>query len=190
MNPPALDHLPQNLFFPTVTTNFLFPSGNLQMLERSPGHQLSRTAPSHSAIYIVIGLHHRSLMARGRAPRLSLSRGSAGQVNVDAPPAIFRFDEGGCSQQGRLYRSGGPSQSKDSHADATAIASEPSRMHTRTAKWTMQITIQNTRMAIAPIWRSQMFITPVTSVRSMYEDKHYTASPSPQFTIPKRGRNA
>ena len=55
---------------------------------------------------------------------------------VDAPPADFRFNEVGRSQQGRLIIDGGPSQSKNSHADAAAIASEPSRMHTRIAKWT------------------------------------------------------
>ena len=68
--------------------------------------------------------------------RVALSRGSAGQVDVDAPPANFRRDAVGHKRQGRLITCGGPSQSKDSHADAAAIASEPSRMHTRTAKWT------------------------------------------------------
>ena len=69
-----------------------------------------------------------------------MSRGSAGQVDVDAPPANFRRDAVGHKRQGRLITCGGPSQSKDSHADVAAIASEPSQMHTRTAKWTMQIT--------------------------------------------------
>ena len=95
-----------------------------------------------------------------------LSRGSAGQVDVDAPPANFRRDAVGRSRQVRLLRCGGPSQVEESHADAAAIVSEPSRMHTRTETVDKQITKQDTRMAIAPIWRSQMFITPVTSVRS------------------------
>ena len=38
--------------------------------------------------------------------------------------------------------------------------------NTRTEQWTIQVKKQDTRMAIAPIWRSQMFITSVTSVRS------------------------
>ena len=42
----------------------------------------------------------------------------------------------------------GPQQSKESHADAAVIASEPSRMHTRTAKWT---NVQNYRILA---WRS------------------------------------
>ena len=64
-----------------------------------------------------------------------LSRGSAGQVDVDAPPANFRRDAVGHKRQGRLITCGGPSQSKDSHADVAAIACEPSRMHSRTAQW-------------------------------------------------------
>ena len=95
-----------------------------------------------------------------------MSCGSTGQVDVDAPPASFRFKEVGRSRQVRLLRCGGPSQVEESRTDAAAIASEPSpdaHAHSTADK---QVTKQNTRMAIAPIWRSQMFITPVTSVRS------------------------
>ena len=56
--------------------------------------------------------------------------------NSDSPHAFFRFNEVGRSRQGRLFSSGGPSQSKESRTDVAAIASEPIRMHTRTAKWT------------------------------------------------------
>ena len=52
-----------------------------------------------------------------------------------SPPAKFRCDVVRRSRQGRLLRCGGPSQSKESHADTAAIASEPSRMHTRTTLW-------------------------------------------------------
>ena len=67
---------------------------------------------------------------------------------LDAPPANFRLDAVGRSRQGRLLRCGGPSQVEESHAEAAAIASEPSRMHTRTAKWTNS---QNYRILA---WRS------------------------------------
>ena len=65
-----------------------------------------------------------------------------------SPPAKFRCDAVGRSRQGRLLRCGGPSQSKESHVDIAAIASEPSRMHTRTVKWT---NVQNHRILA---WRS------------------------------------
>ena len=83
---------------------------------------------------------------------------------VDAPPANFRFSEAGRSRQGRLIIDDGPSQSKESCIDAAVIASEPNpdaRMHSTVDKTDYRI--QDTHMAIAPKWRSQMFITSVTS---------------------------
>ena len=85
--------------------------------------------------------------------------------NVDHPLRISDVAAVGRSRQGRLYNNGGPSRSKESTCSEAAIASEPIRMHTRTENWTHE-QITETRMAIAPIWRSQMFITSVTSVRS------------------------
>ena len=61
---------------------------------------------------------------------------------LDAPPANFRLDAVGRSRQGRLLRCGGPSQVEESHAEAAAIASEPSRRHSRTAKWTTLTELQ------------------------------------------------
>ena len=61
-------------------------------------------------------------------------------------------------------------------------------MHSHTVNWiNKQITY--TRMAIAPKWRSQVSITPVTSRQIKCMRKHnHTASPSPQFACPQRGR--
>ena len=67
---------------------------------------------------------------------LLVSREARIKWNSDSPHAFFRFNEVGRSQQGRLFSSGGPSQSKESCTDVAAIASEPIWMHTRTAKWT------------------------------------------------------
>ena len=108
---------------------------------------------------------------------------------LGAPPANFRSDEGGRSRQGRLYWCGGPSQVEESRTDAAAIASEPSRMHTRTAKWTSRLQkIQDTCMAIAPYGDRRCSSHLSHRSGQMYEDKHYTASLSPQFACPQRGR--
>ena len=109
-------------------------------------------------------------------------------MDVDAPPGNFRRDVVGRSRQVRLLRCGGPSQVEESHANAAAIASEPSRMHTRTAKWT---NVQNYRILA---WRSppngdrrcSSHLSHLSG--QMYEDKHDQASPSPQFPCPQRGR--
>ena len=100
----------------------------------------------------------------------------------------MRFNEGGRSGQERFYTVGGPSRSKESRVDAVAIASEPSWMHKHTEKWTNS---QNYRLLA---WRSPPNGDRRCSshlshhVRSMYEDKHCTASPSPQFACPQRDR--
>ena len=91
------------------------------------------------ALLLLVDTNNPHTLCRGK-------RGSSGMV--DAPPANFRSDEGGRSRQGRLYWCGGPSQVEESRTDAAAIASEPSRMHTRTAKWTNS---QNYRILA---WRS------------------------------------
>ena len=70
-----------------------------------------------------------------------------------------------------------------------AIACEPIRMHSRTAKWTnSDYKIQDTRMAIAPYGDRRCSSHLSHRSGQMYEDKHYTASPSPQFACPQRGR--
>ena len=110
-------------------------------------------------------------------------------MNVDAPPANFRLDVVGRSRQGRLIRCGGPSQVEESHANAAAIASEPSRMHTRTAQWTYNL--QNTgyshgdrpHMAIADVHHT----CHIGQVKCTRKHNH-TASPSLQFPVPQRGR--
>ena len=49
--------------------------------------------------------------------------------------------------------------------------------------------LQDTRMAIAPKWRSQVSITPVTfTAGQMYEEHHYTAISDSQFAGSHRGR--
>ena len=117
-----------------------------------------------------------------------MSRGSAGQVNVDAPPAIFHCDAVGRSQQVRLLRCGGPSQVEESHANAAAIASEPSRMHARKAQWTNRLQYRilawrSPPMAIADVHHTCHIIS------GQCTRKHKcTASPSPQFACPQRGR--
>ena len=73
-------------------------------------------------------------------------RGSSGMV--DHP-----LQNSAAMQLGVIGRDGcsdavGPHKSKESHADAAAIASEPSWMHTCTAKWT---NVQNYRILA---WRS------------------------------------
>ena len=110
-------------------------------------------------------------------------------MNVDAPPVNFRFNEGGRSRQGRLIRCGGPSQVEESHADAAAIACEPSRMHSRTAKVDKQIieyrilAWRSPPMAIADVHHTCHIIS------GQCTRKHKcTASPSPQFACPQRGR--
>ena len=57
----------------------------------------------------------------------------------------------GRSRQERLYKVGGPSQSKESHVDVVAIASEPSWMHN--AHSTMDNS-QNYRIIESLAWRS------------------------------------
>ena len=109
---------------------------------------------------------------------------------LDAPPANFHFDEGGRSRQERLYTVGGPSRSKESHVDMVAIASEPSWMHKHTAKWTNS---QNYRLLA---WRSPPNGDRRCSshlshhVRSMYEDKHCTAFPTPMSHVRIEAENA
>ena len=97
----------------------------------------------------------------------------------------------GRKRQGRLYTCGGPSRSKGSHAVAAAIASEPSpdALTHSTVHWTNRLTrMQDTRMAIAPYGDRRCSSHLSHHVRSMYEDKHCTASPSPQFACPQRDR--
>ena len=48
--------------------------------------------------------------------------------------------------------------------------------------------IQDTRMAIAPYGDRRCSSHLSHRSDQMYEDKHYTASPSPQFACPQRGR--
>ena len=93
----------------------------------------------------------------------------------------------GRSRQVRLLRYGGPSQSKNQCTDVAAIASEPNpdaRVHRTVDKIDYRILV----------WRSppngDRRCSSHLSHRSgqMYENNHYTASPSPQFTIPQRGR--
>ena len=118
----------------------------------------------------------------------AMSRGCADQVDDAAPPANFRLDAVGRKRQGRLYSVGGPSQVEGSYANAAAIASEPSRMHTRTAQWTnsLQYRILAWRsppMAIADVHHTCHIIS------GQCTRKHKcTASPSPQFACPQRGR--
>ena len=57
----------------------------------------------------------------------------------------------------------GPQGRRNRNADAAAIASEPSRMHARTAQWTNKLQNAGYSHGDRPLWRSQMFITPVTS---------------------------
>ena len=89
----------------------------------------------------------------------------------------------GRNRQGRSYNYGGPSRSKDSHAVAAAIVSEPS------PDALAHRTVDNTDYRILA-WRSPPYgdrrCSPHLSHRSsqMYEDNHYTVSPSPQFAIP------
>ena len=99
-----------------------------------------------------------------------MSRGSEFKWMMMHPLRISATAAVGRSRQGRLNTCGGPSQSKDRNADAAAIASEPSpdALTHSTVHWTNRL--QDTRMAIAPKWRSQMFITPVTSSDQMYEE--------------------
>ena len=98
-------------------------------------------------------LHHFLIrFTSGCHPQPSLEKLFVVEARIQwysrSPPAKFRCDAVGRSRQGRLLRCGGPSQSKESHADAAAIASEPSRMHTRTTLWT---NLQNYRILA---WRS------------------------------------
>ena len=73
----------------------------------------------------------------------------------------------------------GPHKSKELHADAAAIASEPSRMHTRTALWTR---LHNTgyshgdrpQMAIVGVHHSCHLMSD-----QMYEEQQSTAFPTP-----------
>ena len=89
---------------------------------------------------------------------------------LDAPPANFRLDAVGRSRQGRLLRCGGPSQVEESHAEAAAIASEPSRRHSRTASGQTDYRIQDTRMAIAPYGDRRCSSHLSHHFRSMYEE--------------------
>ena len=56
----------------------------------------------------------------------------------------------GCSRQERLYKVGGPSQSKESHVDVVVIASEPSWKHN--AHSTVDNS-QNYRFRLSLAWR-------------------------------------
>ena len=103
-------------------------------------------------------------------------------LRISAAAAVGR------SRQGRLNTCGGPSQSKDRNADAAAIASEPIRMHSRSKTVDKQITIQDTRMAIAP-YGDRRCSSHLSHHQVKCTRKHnHTASPSPQFAIPQRGR--
>ena len=103
-------------------------------------------------------------------------------LRISAAAAVGR------SRQGRLNTCGGPSQSKDRNADVAAIASEPIRMHSRSKTVDKQITIQDTRMAIAP-YGDRRCSSHLSHHQVKCTRKHnHTASPSPQFAIPQRGR--
>ena len=128
------------------------------------------------------------LVRSARSLRNHLSRGCADQVDDAAPPANFRLDAVGRKRQGRLYSVGGPSQVEGSYANAAAIASEPSRMHTHR---TVDKQITEDRILA---WRSPpMAIADVHHtchiISGQCTRKHKcTASPSPQFACPQRGR--
>ena len=94
----------------------------------------------------------------------------------------------GRKRQGRLYTCGGPSRSKGSHAVAAAITSEPSpdALTHSTVHWTNRL--QDTRMAIAP-YGDRRCSSHLSHHQVKCTRKHnHTASPSPQFAIPQRGR--
>ena len=82
----------------------------------------------------------------------------------------------------------GPHTSKDLHADAAAIASEPNRMHTRTEQWTNKLQYRilawrSPPMAIADVHHTCHIIS------GQCTRKHKcTASPIPQVACPQRGR--
>ena len=99
----------------------------------------------------------------------------------------------GRSRQERLYKVGGPSQSKESHVDAVAIASEPSWMHnahsTMDNLQSYRITSHShgdrPQMAIAGAHR-----TCHINVGQMYEEGHYTAFPTPMSHVRIEAENA
>ena len=109
-------------------------------------------------------------------------------MNVDAPPANFRFNEGGRSWQGRLYKCGGPSQSKDSHANAAAIASEPSRMHTRTEQWTNKLQCRILAWRSAPNGDRRCPSHLSRQVRPNVRGTTLTDNSDSQVPVPQRGR--
>ena len=102
----------------------------------------------------------------------------------------------GRSRQERLYKVGGPSQSKGSHVDVVAIASEPSWMHnahsTRDNSQNYRIIELSShshgdrpQMAIAGAHR-----TCHINVGQMYEEDHYTTFPTPMSHVRIEAENA
>ena len=104
------------------------------------------------------------------------------------PLRISDVDAVGRSRQVRLVRCGGPSQVEESHANAAAIASEPSRMHTRTAQWTnsLQYRILAWRSPPNGDHRCPSHLSP--HVRSNVRGTTLTDNSDSQFVCPHRGR--
>ena len=109
-------------------------------------------------------------------------------MDVDAPPANFRLDAVGRSRQGRLIRCGGPSQVEESHADAAAIACEPSRMHSRTAKWTIRLQYRILAWRSPPNGDRRCPSHPSHQVRPNVRGTTLTDNSDSQFPVPQRGR--
>ena len=94
----------------------------------------------------------------------------------------------GHSRQDGCSLAVGPHSSKDSHADAAAIASEPSRTHTRTRQWTnnLQSRILAWRSPPNGDRRCPSHLSP--HVRSNVRGTSLTDNFDSQFPVPQRGR--
>ena len=110
------------------------------------------------------------------------------QAVVDAPPANFRRDDVGRSRQVRLFRCGGPSQVEESRANARqSRVSQPDALtHSKVDKLRLQYRLLAWRSPPNGDRRCSSHLS--HHQVKMYEEHKCTASPSPQFALPQRGR--